>query len=148
MCAYYSFFILIFAHYSSIILNSFSHLLFSKLCQHNLSRPTPNLQDNDHQFVPGVTPSTNGTFVTTRASVNSNWGTTDDEHFTDPAPCLCHASPNHVPVPRNNQDAQVNAVPKCDSNDQGHGAPVISCETPCSLAQLTWFSRSVPVCGW
>ena len=28
-----------FAYYSSIILNSFSHLLFSKLCQHNLSRP-------------------------------------------------------------------------------------------------------------
>ena len=28
-------FFFIFAHYSSIILNPFSHLLFSKLCQHN-----------------------------------------------------------------------------------------------------------------
>ena len=29
-----------FAYYSSIILNSFCYLLFSKLCQHNLSRPS------------------------------------------------------------------------------------------------------------
>ena len=29
----------IYAYYSNIILNSFSHLLFSKLCRHNLSRP-------------------------------------------------------------------------------------------------------------
>ena len=34
------------AHYSSIIPNSFGYLLFSKLCQHNLSKPnctTPEL---------------------------------------------------------------------------------------------------------
>lgn len=78
---------------------------------------SPDLRDNDHQLVPGVTPSTNGAFVTTQASVNGNSGTTDNECVTDPAPSLCHGSPNHVPVPRNNQDAQVNAVPKCDTND-------------------------------
>ena len=78
---------------------------------------SPDLRDNDHQFVPGVTPSTNGAFVTTQTSVDDNPGTTDDEHVADPPPCLCNASPNHVPVPRNNQDAQVNAVPKCDTNN-------------------------------
>ena len=64
-----------------------------------LQQTSPDLQDNDHRLVPGVTPSTNGAVVTTQASVNDNRGTADDEHVTDSPPSLCHASPNHVPVP-------------------------------------------------
>ena len=41
ICACYPFWIL--AHYCSIILNPFSHLIFSKSCQHNLSWPTYDL---------------------------------------------------------------------------------------------------------
>ena len=55
----------------------------------------PNLRDNDHQFVPGVAPSTSGT---SQAYVNGNQGTFDDEHVADPPPppSLYNASPNHV----------------------------------------------------
>ena len=72
---------------------------------------SPDLRDNDHRLVPGVTPSTNGAVMTTQASVNGNSGATDDEHVTDPAPCVCHASPNHVPVPRNNQNLKLMPFP-------------------------------------
>lgn len=76
------------------------------------SQPSsPDLRDNDHQFVAGVNPSASGIFA---ATVN---GTTDEEHVTDTPPSLCTASPNHVPVPRDNRNAKVNAVPECDTND-------------------------------
>lgn len=78
----------------------------------------PDLRDNDHQIVSGVTPSTNGATLSTQASVNNNPDTDDDEHVADPQPCLCDTSPNHVPVPIDNRNAMVNAVPLCDTNDQ------------------------------
>jgi hypothetical protein len=71
---------------------------------------SPDLRDNDHQVVVGVGPSTNGTFATIGASVNNNLGATYDERATN-------VSPSHVPVPKNNHNAQVNAVPECDTND-------------------------------
>ena len=46
MCLLFFLIFLIFAYYSSTILNSFSHILFPKLCQHNLSRPNTQYQTN------------------------------------------------------------------------------------------------------
>ena len=75
---------------------------------------SPDLRDNDHQVVVGVsTPTgTNGTFATTGASANRSLGATGDDELA-----AVNTSPNHVPVPRHNHNAQVNVVPECDTND-------------------------------